>query len=39
VYPSFREELNEANRSGKVLAWFAVVVVAAAVYVSAILLL
>jgi hypothetical protein len=39
VYPSFREELNEANRSGKVLAWFAVVVVAAAVYLSAFLLL
>jgi len=37
--PSFREELNETNRSGKTLAWIAAVVVAAAVYLSAFLLL
>lgn len=39
TFPSFKEELNEANRSGKILAWVAVVVVAAAVYLSVFLLL
>ncbi len=39
AFPSFREELNETNRSGKTLAWIALVVVVAAVYLSAFLLL
>lgn len=39
MFPSFREELNETNRSGKMLAWIAVVVVVAAVYLSIFLLL
>jgi ABC-type Fe3+ transport system permease subunit len=39
TFPSFKEELNETNRSGKTLAWIAVVVVIAAVYLSVFLLL
>lgn len=38
VFPSYREELNETNRSGKLLAWGTVIVVVAAVYLSAFLL-
>ncbi len=38
-FPAYREELHETNRSGKMLAWVAVVVVAAAVYLSMFLLL
>jgi len=38
TFPSFREELNETNRSGRMLAWIAVVVVVAAVYLSVFLL-
>ena len=39
TYPSYRDELNETNRSGKTLAWIAVVVVTFAAYLSAFLLL
>lgn len=39
AFPAFRDELNETNRSGKALAWFAVVIVAFAAYLSAFLLL
>ena len=38
-FPGFREELVDVNRSGKILAWFAVAVVLLAVYFSAYLLL
>jgi len=38
-YQSFREELNEANPSGKILAWFALFFTASAAYLSALLLL
>jgi len=38
-YQSYREELNEANLSGKILAWIAVFVTASAVYLSVFLLL
>jgi spermidine/putrescine transport system permease protein len=38
-FPGFREELAEVNRSGKSLAWFAVVIVLVAVYLTAFLLL
>lgn len=38
-FSGFREELAEVNRSGKILAWFAVVLVLIAVYFSAFLLL
>jgi spermidine/putrescine transport system permease protein len=38
-FPGFREELAETNRSGKMLAWFALVLVAAAAYFSTFLLL
>ena len=38
-FPGFREELAEVNRSGKMLAWLAVVIVLFAVYLSAYLLL
>ena len=37
--PGFREELVEVNRSGKILAWTAAVIIMAAVYFSAYLLL
>lgn len=39
TFGSYREELAETNSSGKILAWFAVVMVMAAVYLSAFLLL
>lgn len=38
-FPAFKEELNEANRSGKILAWFAALIVLVAVYLSTFLLL
>jgi hypothetical protein len=38
-YKPYREELNEANASGKMLAWIAVFVVAIAAFLSAFLLL
>jgi spermidine/putrescine transport system permease protein len=38
-YQSYREELNEANLSGKILAWIAVFVTALAAYLSIFLLL
>jgi len=38
-FPGFQEELAEVNRSGKILAWLAVVIVLFAVYLSAYLLL
>ena len=38
-YQSYREELNEANPSGKILAWIAVFVTASAAYLSALILL
>ncbi len=38
TFPSYREELNETNRSGKILAWVAVLIVIAAVYLSVFLL-
>lgn len=38
-YQPFREELNETNASGKILAWIAVVVAASAAGLSAFLLL
>jgi len=38
-YQSYREELNETNASGKMLAWIALFVVTAAAYLSAFLLL
>ena len=38
-FPGFREELVEVNRSGKILAWTAAVIIMAAVYFSAYLLL
>jgi ABC-type Fe3+ transport system permease subunit len=38
-FGAFREELALTNRSGKILAWFAVVIVAFAAYLSAFLLL
>lgn len=38
-YTPFRDELNETNSSGKILAWIAVVVVASAAALSAFLLL
>jgi len=38
-YQSYREELNEASSSGKILAWIAVFVTASAAYLSAFLLL
>jgi spermidine/putrescine transport system permease protein len=38
-YQSYREELNEVNLSGKILAWIAVFVTASAAYLSAFLLL
>ena len=37
--PAYREELNETNQSGKILAWIAVIIVAAAAYLSTFLLL
>ena len=37
--PGYREELNEVNRSGKILAWVAMLIVTAAVYLSTFLLL
>ena len=39
TYPSFRDELNETNQSGRTLAWIAVVVVTFAAYLSTFLLL
>jgi hypothetical protein len=39
VSRSFREELNETNRAGKVLAWIAVTIVTVAAYISIFLLL
>jgi len=39
AFPGFREELHEANRSGKMLAWAAVVIVVVAAYLSVFLLL
>jgi len=39
LFPGFQEELAEVNRSGKILAWAAVVIVMLAVYFSAYLLL
>jgi len=39
VSRSFLEELNETNRSGKILAWIAVIIVTVAVYLSTFLLL
>ncbi len=39
MFPSLKEELNEVNRSGKILAWVAVIVVVAAVYLSTFLML
>jgi len=39
AFPAFREELDATNRSGKTLAWFSMVVVVAAVFFSALLLL
>jgi len=38
-YGSYREELNETNASGKMLAWIALFVVTVAAYLSAFLLL
>jgi ABC-type Fe3+ transport system permease subunit len=38
VYPSYREELNETNRSGRTLAWVSAFVVIVAVYLSTFLL-
>jgi spermidine/putrescine transport system permease protein len=38
-YKPYREELNEANASGKMLAWIAVIVVTIAAFLSAFLLL
>jgi len=38
-FSGFREELAEVNRSGKILAWFATIMVMLAVYFSAYLLL
>jgi spermidine/putrescine transport system permease protein len=38
-FPSFRDELNETNRSGRILAWVATVIVVFAVYLSMFLLL
>ena len=38
-YQSFREELNEANSPGKILAWVAVFITASAAYLSTFLLL
>ena len=37
--PGFQEELRETNRSGKILAWIAVVIVVVAAYLSTFLLL
>jgi len=37
--PAYREELSETNRSGRILAWVAVVIVVAAAYLSIFLLL
>lgn len=37
-YKPYREELSETNKSGKILAWSALVVAASAVYLSAFLL-
>ncbi len=37
--PAYREELDDTNRSGRILAWIAVVIVVAATYLSAFLLL
>jgi hypothetical protein len=39
VFPSYREELNETNRSGRILAWVSALVVVAAVYLSTFLLI
>jgi len=39
AFPTYREELAEVNRSGKLLAWIAVVLVLFAVYLSSYLLL
>jgi spermidine/putrescine transport system permease protein len=38
-FPAFREELDDTNRSGRILAWIAVVIVVAATYLSTFLLL
>ena len=38
-YKPFREDLNETNRSGKILAWIALFVTASVAYLSAFLLL
>lgn len=38
-YAGFNEELADSNRSGKILAWFTVVIAGAAAYLSAWLLL
>jgi spermidine/putrescine transport system permease protein len=38
-FAAYREELNETNRSGRILAWLAMFIVTAAVYLSAFLLL
>jgi len=38
-FPAYRDELNETNRSGRSLAWAALVLVTFAVYLSAFLLL
>jgi hypothetical protein len=37
-FKGFREELGDANRSGKILAWISVFISAAAAYLSAALL-
>lgn len=39
TYRPFREDLAEANRSGRILAWITVLIAAAAAYLSAALLL
>lgn len=38
-FPAYREELNETNRSGRILAWLAMLIVAGAVYLSTFLFL
>ena len=39
AYPAYRDELNETNKSGKLLAWIAVIIVIFAAYLSAFLLI
>jgi hypothetical protein len=38
-FPTYREELGDSNRSGKILAWLVMFIVTVAVYLSAFLLL